>query len=219
MTAGSDRPVPPRSYAARASVDLATISTGEWDEVDITGVLPPGFDEPLVLRSVSLAGASMVGARLRGSRWVDVSLVGCDLAGADLESSAFTRVELRDCRLSGAQLAQGRWRDVHLVDVRLDGANLRQLRGERTCFDRCRLDHAELIDASFEGVAWWDCDLTGADVSHISVARAQLHGSTIDGLRGASSLAPVSIDTAQQPAFAAHVLATLGIVVSERDDR
>ena len=199
-------------------VDLATIDTGEWDSVELVGELPVGFDEPMLLTAVRINGASLVGARLEGSRFVDVTVRSTDLSGADLEAASFTRVELSDVRLSGAQLAQTRWRDARLVDCRLETANLAMMVGERIRFERCRLEDTDFRSAKFEGVAWWDCDLSNAEVSQITVARGQLHGSTIDGLRGATALAPIAIDADQSTAFAELLLAAAGIVVGDRVD-
>jgi uncharacterized protein YjbI with pentapeptide repeats len=213
-----DRPLPPRLPTDLEVVDLATVDTGEWDQVQLVGELPTDFDEPLLLTSVRINGASLVGARLEGSRLVDVSIVSSDFSGADLEGGSFTRVELSDVRLSGAQLAQTRWRDCRLVDCRMETANLAMCVGERIRFERCRLEDVDLRAAKFEGVAWWDCDLTNAEMSQITVARAQLHGSLIDGIRGATALSPIAIDADQFPAFAQLLLAAAGIVVGERED-
>jgi hypothetical protein len=214
----SDRPLPPRVATDLEVVDLATIATGEWDHVELVGTLPDAFDEPLLFTEVRLNGASLVGGRLEGSRLVDVFVTACDLSGVDLLESSLTRVDIADCRLSGAQLAQTRLRDVRFVDSRLDGSNLAMMVAERVRFERCRMQAADFRAAKFEGVAWWDCDLSDTEFSQVQVGRAQLHGSTIDGLRGATSMAPVTIDSDQFPAFAAHLLASLGVVVGERDD-
>lgn len=217
-SASSDRPLPPRVATDLEVVDLSTITTGEWDHVELIGSLPDSFDEPLLLTEVRLNGASLVGGRLQGSRLVDVFVTACDLSGVDLLESSFTRVEVVDCRLSGAQLAQARLRDVRVVDSRLDGSNLAMMAAERVRFERCRMQAADVRAAKFEGVAWWDCDLTDAEFGQVKVNRAQLHGSTIDGLRGAAALTPITIDSDQFPVFAAHLLASIGVVVGERDD-
>ena len=214
----SDRPLLPRVATDLEVVDLSTITTGEWDRVELVGTLPDSFDEPLLLTEVRLNGASLVGARLEGSRLVDVVLTACDLSGVDLLEGSFTRVDIADCRLSGAQLAQTRLRDVRFVDCRLDGSNLAMMVAERVRFERCRMQAADFRAAKYEGVAWWDCDLTDAEFGQVKVSRAQLHGSTIDGLRGATALAPITIDHDQFPAFAAHLLASMGVVVGERDN-
>jgi len=211
---------------ALEAAELSTVAAGdgsgggfEVSAVELTGDLPDRFDGRLLVTESRIGPARLVGAALDGSRLIDVVITDSDLSGVDLEDASLTRVEIRDCRLSGAQFAQARLRDVRFVDCRLDGATFRFVRGERVRFERCRLDGAEFIGATFEAVAWWDCDLSDADMSQIAATRAQLHGSTIAGLRGAMSLVPVAIDEMQAPVFADHVLAALGITIGEPDPR
>jgi uncharacterized protein YjbI with pentapeptide repeats len=213
-----DKPVEPRLPPDLIRVDLAGITIGEWDGVELTGQLPDGFDEPLLLTGVRLHHASLVGARLEGSRLVDVAVVASELSGVDLEEASLTRVAFSDSRLSGAVLAQMRMRDVRFTDCRLDDVNVAMATGERVRFERCRLERADFRAARLEAVAWWDCDLTDAEFSQVQVVRAQLHGSTLDGLRGAVDLKPIGIDATQFPVIAEHLLATMGITVVERDE-
>lgn len=214
----SDRPIAPRVPDQLPQVDLASITTGEWDGVELTGELPDDFDEPLLLTEVRVCQASLVGARLEGSRFVDVAVVASELSGVDLQETSLTRVSFGDCRLSGALLAQMRMRDVRFVDSRLEDVNVAMTTGERVRFETCRLQRADFRAAQFEAVAWWDCDLTDAEFSQVRIVRAQLHGSTLEGLRGGVDLQPVGIDAAQFPVIAEHLLATMGIKVSERDE-
>jgi uncharacterized protein YjbI with pentapeptide repeats len=214
-----DRPLAPRISEVLEPLDLGDVVHGDLGEsVALTGTLRHDFDEALQLSVGRIEKASLVGASLVGSRFVDAVIHGCDFTGADLEGAALTRVEFRECRLSGARLAQVRMRDVRFIDCRLDAVNLRQAQGEFVRFEQCRLVGAEFIGAVLEGVAWWDCDLTDADVSQVSVQRGQLHGSSLNGLRGATSLVPVAIDSDQAPAFASLLLATLGVEVTSRLD-
>ena len=106
-TTSSDRPLPPRVATELDVVDLATITTGEWDRVELVGDLPQDFDEPLLLTEVRMTGASLVGARLAGSRLVDVIATSCELSGVDLQEASLTRVEVTDCRMSGAPATRG----------------------------------------------------------------------------------------------------------------
>ena len=216
--ARSDRPLPPRVSPSPEIVVLDSLPHGEWNDAVLTGMLADDFDEPLLLARSRVERATLVGASLAGSRLVDVMIDGCDLSGADLAGAALTRVEVRNSKLAGVQLAQSRWHDVRFIDCQFDGANLRFVRGEFVRFERCRLHRAELRDSVLTTVAWWDCDLTDADVSNISVARAQLHGSDVSGLVGATSLVPIVLGAQQAPAFAEHFMATLGIVVADRAD-
>lgn len=214
----SAAPLPPRLPASLEPASLHEPGDGTFSESLLTGEWPADTDGRLVLSGCRLERAALVGAQLEASRLVDVVIEGADLAGVRWEDSAFTRVEFRDVRLSGAQLAEARMRDVRFVGCRLDDVNLRAARGERVRFEDCRMQRVEMMGAQFEGVAWWDCDLTDADVSKIGLANAQLHGSTIDGLRGAQSLAPITIDDAQFTALAVHLLTAMGVVVDDRRD-
>jgi len=215
----SDRPTSPRVPSSLESVDLSRHSHGEFDEaVALTGELPKSFEDPILLTAGRIDSATLVGASLAGSRFVDVVMEGCELSGVDLEGASFTRVEVIGCRMSGARLAQCRLRDVRFVDCRMDGVNLRFAKGEFVRFERCRLEGAEFMESVLVGTAWWDCDLTDADLSKISAPRAQLHGSKLSGMRGAESLVPVAIDSEQEAVFAAHLMATLGVAVTPRVD-
>lgn len=216
QTTPADRPIAPRLPPELPVLDLADISDGDLSEVELTGVLPAWFDEPLHLREVRLAGASLVGARIAGSRWIDVAVTSSDLSGADLQQAAFTRVSMRDSRVSGAQLAASRWHDVRFEECRLDAVNVAMSTSQRVRFERCLLAGVDLRGAKFEGVAWWDCDMSDADCTGVNLVRAHLHGSRLDGLRGASSLHPVSVDAEQFAALAEHLLAELGIEVTPR---
>jgi uncharacterized protein YjbI with pentapeptide repeats len=217
--ARSDRPTPSRIAESLEPLDLSEVADGDLGEgVLVTGHLRPSFDDALQVSAGRIENASLVGASLVGSRFVDTVIQGCDFSGADLESAAMTRVELRGCRLSGARLAQSRMRDVRFVDCQLDAINLRYVQGEFVRFEQCRLVGAEFIGATLRGVAWWDCNLVDADMSQVSLERGQLHGSSLDGLKGASSLVPVAIDDDQAPAFAALLLAMLGVEVTARLD-
>ena len=113
-------------------------------------------------------------------------------------------------------VAASRWHDVRFEECRLETVNLAMAVSQRVRFERCRMAGADLRSSAFDGVAWWDCDLTDAEVTHVKLVRANLHGSTIDGLRGASSLRPVSVDAQQFTVLAEHLLAELGIDVTER---
>ena len=217
--ARSDRPTPPRIVESLEPLDLSDVADGDLGEgVLVTGQLRPAFDDALHLSAGRIENASFVGASLVGSRFVDTVILGCDFSGADLESAVMTRVEVRGCRLSGVHLAQGRMRDVRFVDCQLDAINLRDVQGEFVRFEQCRLVGAEFIGATLKGVAWWDCNLADADMSQVSLERGQLHGSSLDGLKGASSLVPVAIDDDQAPVFASHLLAMLGVEVTSRLD-
>jgi uncharacterized protein YjbI with pentapeptide repeats len=213
----SDRPHEPQLPDELTGMDLGDLDWGQCEAVLLGGSLPAGFDEPLVLTQARLQGAALAGAGLSGSRLIDVEAAACDLTGADLDEAALTRVRFVECRMTSAQLTRTRLRDVTFVRCRMDEVNLASAGGERVRFEGCRMERADLREARFDGVAWWDCDLRDADVTRIQLARGQLQGSNLGGLRGGTSLRDVGIDADQFGALAEHVLASMGIVVRERD--
>lgn len=101
-------------------------------------------------------------------------------------------------------------------ECRLEAVNLAMSTSQRVRFERCMMAGVELRGAKFEGVAWWDCDLSDADCGGVYLVRAHLHGSRLDGLVGGSSLHPVSVDAEQFAALAERLLAELGIEVTQR---
>jgi Pentapeptide repeats (9 copies) len=215
----SDRPIPPRVRASLDTIDMPELGSGDLgDGVSVTGEPPSHLVGALQLSGGLIHDVSFVGRSLVGSRLVDVVMRRCDLSGADLEGAAFTRAEFIECRLSGARLPHTRMRDVRFIECRIDQVNLRSAQAEFVRFERCRLENAEMVGARLTGAAFWDCDLSNADVSQVSVERVQLHGSALTGLGGATSLVPISIDAEQPPAFAALLLAKLGVEVTERSD-
>jgi uncharacterized protein YjbI with pentapeptide repeats len=79
--ARSDRPTPPR---IAESLDLGEVAEGDLGEgVLITGHLRPSFDDALQVSAGRIENASLVGASLVGSRFVDTVIQDCDFSGAD----------------------------------------------------------------------------------------------------------------------------------------
>ena len=220
--ARTDRPTGPRMPADLDLADLADMTDGLWTQTELVGSLDATHastnDRRLVLLEVRMGAVTMVGAQLEESRLIDVTIDGADLAGVRFEESSLTRVEIRNTRLSGAQFAQARLRDVRFVDCVLTDANFAMAHGEKVRFEGCRMQRSDFRGAQLEAVAWWDCDLTDAEFSQVKVARAQLHGSIVDGLRGATSLTPISIDRHQFAPFAEHLLHSMGVSVADRTD-
>ena len=188
-----------------------------WNGVELIGTLPDDFDEPLHLTEVRLRRASLIGAKLEGSRFVDVIVTACELSGVDLLEASMTKVVFADSRLSGAQLAQTRLRDVRFVDSRLEDVNFAMATGERVRYETCTLDRGDFRAAKFEGVAWWDCDLT--DAEFIADPRDARPAARVEPRRLARCDRPETgrhrRRSSSRP-FAEHVLASMGITVNER---
>jgi uncharacterized protein YjbI with pentapeptide repeats len=107
--------------------------------------------------------------------------------------------------------------DVTFTEVRLDHGNFRMLEGERVVFDHVHLEHGEFYSAHLTSARFFDCDLSGADVSQATFPEARFHGSVLTDIEGSDSLRDVVIESAQVLPLATGVFAGLNIRVD--DDR
>jgi uncharacterized protein YjbI with pentapeptide repeats len=106
---------------------------------------------------------------------------------------------------------------VTFSDVRLDGVNFRMTEGERVVFDHVNLEQGEFYSAHLKTARFFDCNLTGADVSQAKLPGARLHGSVLSDIRGSEYLRDVVIDSSQVLSLAQGVFAGLNIRIE--DDR
>ena len=218
----------------RARIDAPRLPA----QLDAAG--PTAIEDDLILSGVELTAADVVDAsaseaslveitssRLRGVRlcgWTferlrlaDVVLDDCDLAGITLTSTTFVRVHLRNCRLSGMQAPGLRADDVLVTDAKADGVNLRMANVTRSAFVRCELVELDVGSATLSDVDLVRCDLSRADFHHARLSDVALHGSSLDGVRGAASLAGAVVGSDQLVSLALATFDAIGIVVD--DDR
>jgi uncharacterized protein YjbI with pentapeptide repeats len=210
---------PPRLPAhLEATPDPELGHDSEWVGVALTGDLAGAEAEDVEIAEARLDGVRLPGARLDRLRLVDVVFEGCELSGALLDEAQLTRVELRRCRLAGVVLTRTKLRDVRFVECKLDEASLRMAAGERVAFEDCSMRAVDLYDASLPATVLARCDLTDAECSKVDLAGARLHGSTLEGIKGAGALRGVHIDSSQIMALALPLFAALGITVDEDED-
>lgn len=174
----------------------------------------------------SAGGLELARCRVRNAQWTsshlvslqlrDVVIEHSDLSGAILEQATLTRVRVNECRLSGVELARSSFRDVLVVGSRLDQANLRMCHFERVTFDGVDLQAADFTGTTFAKCRLFDCNLTGADFSKVKAEGARLHGSVLEGIKGADSLRGVVIDSTQMVPLGVRLLATMAIAVDDQ---
>ncbi|MBR8025200.1 pentapeptide repeat-containing protein [Burkholderia cenocepacia] len=117
-------------------------------------------------QGVSLSGANLSDANLRGSDLSDANLSGANLRGSDLSGA-----NLSDANLSGANLRGSDLSGANLSGANLSGANLRG---------------SDLSGANLRGANLRGSDLSGANLSDANLSGANLRGSDLSGanLRG-----------------------------------
>ena len=188
------------------------VQIGAGDEVaDVVGVAASHVE----IIETAITGARFTSARLLGLRIADGRWTNTDASGLLADGASFVRVELVGCRMSGIDLAGARLTDVRFVDCRLDEANLRMVKGARVRFEGCDLRGAERIDAKLPGAALVDCDLSATELSGVDLSGGRITGSTVDTVKGASSLRGVTIDPLQVLPLGARLLGELDVVVDE----
>lgn len=189
-----------------------------WSERAVTGSAIAADAEHVSFARSTITGVRFTGARLHRFELTDVVLTNCDLAGAVFEEATFTRVAFVGCRLTGADLGGANLADVRFTECQLEELGLRMARTERLAVDGGSAPRIDLYRAWLRGSRWYDVDLTEADLSGAELARARLHGSTLDDVKGAKALKDTVIDPAQAFAVGAALLADLHITLDPDRD-
>ena len=207
----------PRLLPAPAPlVNPELVDGTEWAGVDVTGeVAGDRQAEYVEVASSRLAGLRLTGWRIDHLRMVDVLIEDCELSAVTLPAAHLTRVEFRRCRLSGLSAPNLKARHVRFTDCRADGTSFRM-----SSWDVAELSSVDLRDADFHastlaGVRLVDCDLARADVSKATMDGTALHGSTLEGLRGADALRGAVIASDQVVSLTVPLLLAMGIVVDD----
>jgi uncharacterized protein YjbI with pentapeptide repeats len=214
----SGRPTLPRLPTDLSSEPHLRLAAGsEIDHAAIQGDFSEGGLEGLKVEDSRILASSFTAADLNRLHLIDVVVEGCDFSGADMEEASFTRVTFTDCRMSGALLPRAQMQDVTFSEVRLDQANFRMIEGERVVFDHVDLERGEFYSAHLKAACFFDCNLSGADVSQVKLPGARFHGSVLSEIKGSEYLRDVVIESAQVIPLAKGVFAGLNIRVE--DDR
>lgn len=210
-------PTAPRLADDRASVEHdELVDEDEWLGETVTGAdLSRSFAEHVRIVGTELRGVTLTAANLHRCTLTDVRLVECELSGAMFTESQWLRVEVLNCRMSGVIVSQSRLRHVRFVEDKLDGADFRIVNGEHVVFDQCGMPDADFYDARLQSVDFLHCDLRRLHVSGVVARELRLHGSQVEGVRGAASLHGASISFDQVLPLALGLFNELGINVTE----
>jgi uncharacterized protein YjbI with pentapeptide repeats len=216
----NERPTLPRlPPEVPLDVHLRLTAGAEFDGLTIQGDYSEAHLEGLIVEEAHIVRSSFIATDLSRLKLVDVVVEASDLSGADMEEASFTRVTFKDCRMSGARLPRTHMRDVTFSEVRLDNGNFRMGTGDRVLFDHVILERGDFYSAQLTSTHFFDCDLTGADITKAKLSGARFHGSALIDLKGGEDLRNVVIDSSQVLPLATSVFGGLNIhIEDERDD-
>lgn len=218
MTSLSPSPRPPRLPAALTAAEPRQWADRfEWVRVEAAGDFSGQSARDGEINESRVVGATFIGTTLDGIRMRDTVVESCDLSGARLGDADLTRVEFRNCKMLAVDLAAARLHDVVFRDSRLDTANFRMISGEHVRFEHASLRSGDFYAARVGQAQFLDCDLTASEFSQSELAGVRLHGSNLEGLKGALYLRTAIVDSAQVLPLALGVLAALNIEIN--DDR
>jgi uncharacterized protein YjbI with pentapeptide repeats len=160
-------------------------------------------------------GGRLAGVRFTGLECRDTEFVQCDLSGAVLDEAVLSRVVFTGCRLTGTVLDGARLTDVRISDSAADLASFRMAKARFLLIEDSGLHGADLYEFEAEHCALLGCDLGEANFDAARLRETDLHGSTVDDVRGALSLRGARISPGQIVPLAATLLDALGIQVTE----
>ncbi|GAA5127454.1 pentapeptide repeat-containing protein [Pseudonocardia adelaidensis] len=216
------RPVKRRPEAPDLPTDLeaapGAVEGGElWDCVDAGAeVHVPDRVADLRIQESRWVGGSLAGVRFTGLECRDVEFVHCDLSGARLEEALLTRVVFTDCRLTGTAFDGAQLTDVRIADSTADLAGFRMAKARFLLVENTSLHGADFYDFDGEHCAMLGCDLAEASFDTARLREVDLHGSTLDDVRGALSLRGARISPDQIVPLATVLLDALAIQVTDQ---
>lgn len=210
------RPEPP-DLPGEFTAAPAVVEGGElWDCVEAgADVQVPERVADMRIHESRWVGGSLAGVRFTGLECRDVEFVHCDLSGARLEEAVLTRVVFTDCRLTGTAFDGAQLTDVRISDSTADLAGLRMTKARFLLVENTSLHGADFYEFDAEHCALLGCDLAEASFDAARLRETDLHGSTVDDVRGVLSLRGTRISPDQIVPLATGLLDALEIEVTE----
>lgn len=188
----------------------------ELDGLAIAGAVASGATvRDLSISRARLSGVQLTGSVLDGAELIDVVFEDCELSGVDLSRARLARVVFRRCRMSGLVATELVASDVQVIGAKADDAWLRMARLERCAFVDCDLTGSDWYEARLAATRLLRCRLDGAELSNATFDQVALHGSSVEGVRGAGSLRNLVIASDQVMPLALPVLGALSITIDD----
>lgn len=211
------RPEPPDLPDHRDPAPIVATGGTVWDCVEAgPEIRVPEHVPDLRIQESRWVGGRLAGVRFTGLECRDTEFVQCDLSGAVLDSAVLSRVVFTGCRLTGTVLDGAQLTDVRISDSAADLASFRMAKARFLLIEDSGLHGADLHEFEAEHCALLGCDLGEANFASARMRETDLHGSTVDDVRGALSLRGARISPGQIVPLAGTLLDALGIQVTEQ---
>ncbi|WP_433228257.1 pentapeptide repeat-containing protein [Actinomadura formosensis] len=145
-----------------------------------------------------LANVILADAHLEDARVTNTIFDNCDFASARWTNLKIDRCLFRGSRLTGLQASDITLTDVVFEHCRFDYATLAGLHATgAVAFTGCALRETAVHDSRLDNAVFADCPMPGAQLTRTRMRGADLRGSSIATLTGATCLAGTTIDDTQ----------------------
>ncbi len=197
-------PEPAAATAGELSVSGARLSGGEHGGLSVARVR---------IEESQLDGVALESGDLDGLLLSDVVARDCDLSNLHSHQGSIRRAVIRGSRLVGFTLTEGKLQDLHVIDTTMAYASLAYCELKRVVFERVVLSEASFLGARLQSVAFFDCELAGADFRGASLGACTMRGSSLEGVIGVESLRGLEMAWSDIVASAGALAGALGISV------
>lgn len=175
----------------------------------------------LRMEDTSIVGTAFVGTSLSGSVWegaavTSVSFQRVDLSSARMQGCELERVHFVGCKLSGLHLSDSSIDHVIFENCRLDYATLERVRAAGpVAFVNCTLQEASITACSWTQAAISESRIAGAEFDQCDLRGADFRSTSLEAVRGVSSLRGIRITASQLADLTAAFVADLGMTIED----
>ena len=204
--------LPPRSELLAAAIEPA-------ESIELSGTLVDAGDAgAIAVRRLHVTDSDVSGVTLAPAERLSLTLRDTVLRDSDIsnqraEGASLRRVEIRSTRALGLNVSELDARDVRVSGSTMSLASFAYGRLEDCVFESVDLREAVFMQAALVGVAFIDCDLSGADFRGATLERCHLRRSRIEGILGADSLRGLRMPWGDVLEAAGVFAAALGIEI------
>jgi uncharacterized protein YjbI with pentapeptide repeats len=155
-----------------ATLRKANMSNSTISDADLTNARMDGADfSGATAIKTEMARASLRGATLEASRFLECNAIGCDFTNALCKSASFNKAIL-----DSAILTSSNW-----SSATLDGASMQSVSGDRANFTDASMQGARINKASFRAAIMRRARLHSVDAEDVIFTHANLRGATLIG--------------------------------------
>ena len=143
----------------------------------------------------------------------DSVLKDCNFTVAEFPESSWLRVAVKSSRCTGLNISRSLLRNVGFTNSKLEFVNFRFSKLENVAFENCVLTDVDFYDAQLKDVEFINCIINSITFAQARMKNVDISESTVEGIKGTSSLKGVTISHDQLLQLAPYFAAEAGIKV------